>query len=164
MKQITTLLLFLLSMPILSFPQNTENQSYKSAFKAAYQACPDIPQGWLEAISFTNTHCNHLTDANYFHDGPDAMPRATVRAMSSTTLAAAATTGRVRSIRATRSTRGTSASVRSATVWTTSTAATGTLCALSERTTNFCSVTGTGEKVGGRGACGIPSGWTVNEQ
>jgi len=30
----------------------------------------------LEAISFTNTQCHHLTDANYFHDGPDAMPRA----------------------------------------------------------------------------------------
>ena len=76
MKQITTLLLFLLSMPILSFSQNTENQNYKSAFQSAYQACPDIPQGWLEAISFTNTHCNHLTDANYSHDGPEAMPRA----------------------------------------------------------------------------------------
>ena len=76
MKQITTLLLFLLSMPILAFSQNTENQGYNSTFQTAYQACPNIPQGWLEAISFTNTHCNHLTDANYFHDGPGAMPRA----------------------------------------------------------------------------------------
>ena len=39
-------------------------------------ACPNIPKGLLEAISFTNTHCNHLTDDNYFHDGPEAMPRA----------------------------------------------------------------------------------------
>ena len=76
MIRFVTLLLFLLSMPILSFSQNTENQNYNSAFKAAYQACPDIPKGWLEAISFTNTRCNHLTDANYFHDGPEAMPRA----------------------------------------------------------------------------------------
>ena len=76
MKRITTLLILLLSMPILTFAQTAENQNYKSAFEAAYQACPDIPRGWLEAISFTNTHCNHLTDANYFHDGPDAMPRA----------------------------------------------------------------------------------------
>ena len=56
--------------------QNAEKQDYKTAFQSAYQACPDIPQGLLEAISFTNTHCNHLTDANYHHDGPDAMPRA----------------------------------------------------------------------------------------
>lgn len=75
MKRITTLLLFLLSMPVLLLPQNAENQNYKFAFESAYQACPEIPQGLLEAISFTNTHCNHLTDDNYFHDGPDAMPR-----------------------------------------------------------------------------------------
>ena len=76
MKRITTLWLFLLLMPVLLLSQNTENQNYKSAFEVAYKACPNIPQGLLEAISFTNTHCNHLTDANYFHDGPDAMPRA----------------------------------------------------------------------------------------
>ncbi|MCR5659417.1 MAG: N-acetylmuramoyl-L-alanine amidase [Bacteroidales bacterium] len=76
MKRITILLIFLLSMSIMATSQNAENQNYKSAFQTAYQACPDIPQGLLEAISFTNTHCNHLTDANYFHDGPDAMPRA----------------------------------------------------------------------------------------
>ena len=76
MKQITTLLLFILSIPVLALSQNTENQNYKSEFEASYQACPDIPKGLLEAISFTNTQCHHLTDANYFHDGPDAMPRA----------------------------------------------------------------------------------------
>lgn len=58
------------------FSQNTENQNYKNDFEAAYQACPDIPRGLLEAVSYTNTHCSHLTDDNYFHDGPDAMPRA----------------------------------------------------------------------------------------
>lgn len=76
MKRITTILLFLLSIPVLLLSQNTENQNYKNDFEAAYQACPSIPRGLLEAISFTNTHCNHLTDANYFHDGPEAMPRA----------------------------------------------------------------------------------------
>ena len=76
MKRITTLWLFLLLMPVLLLSQNTENQNHKLAFDAAYTACPDIPKGLLEAISYTNTHCNHLTDANYFHDGPDAMPRA----------------------------------------------------------------------------------------
>ncbi len=60
----------------MALSQTQEIQSYKFVFDAAYEACPDIPQGMLEAISFTNTHCHHLTDANYFHDGPDAMPRA----------------------------------------------------------------------------------------
>ena len=76
MKRVSILLATLLLLPFLVMAQHFENQNYKSAFKEAYQACPDIPQGLLEAISFTNTHCNHLTDANYFHDGPDAMPRA----------------------------------------------------------------------------------------
>lgn len=70
--------LFSLSMifPLCVLAQNVESQNYKSAFDAAYEACPTIPKGLLEAVSFTNTHCNHLTDDNYFHDGPDAMPRA----------------------------------------------------------------------------------------
>ena len=51
-------------------------EEYKMAFEQAYSACPEVPQGWLEAVSFTNTQCHHLTDANYFHEGPDAMPRA----------------------------------------------------------------------------------------
>ena len=76
MKRVILLLAALLSLPFLTMAQNVESQNYKLAFQAAYQACSDIPQGLLEAISFTNTHCYHLTDANYFHDGPDAMPRA----------------------------------------------------------------------------------------
>ena len=76
MKRVSLLLFTLLLLPFLVMSQYVENQNYKSAFKETYQACPDIPQGLLEAVSFTNTHCNHLTDANYFHDGPDAMPRA----------------------------------------------------------------------------------------
>jgi N-acetyl-anhydromuramyl-L-alanine amidase AmpD len=76
MKRVSILLATLLLLPFLVMAQRVENQNYKSDFKLAYQACPDIPQGLLEAISYTNTHCNHLTEANYFHDGPDAMPRA----------------------------------------------------------------------------------------
>ena len=76
MKRKCILLIVLLSLSFLTMAQNGGNQEYNSAFQSAYQACPGIPQGLLEAISFTNTHCNHLTDANYFHDGPDAMPRA----------------------------------------------------------------------------------------
>lgn len=71
-----TIIFVLLIMSVLAFSQDTNNQENKPAFNAAYHACPDIPRGLLEAISFTNTHCNHLTDDNYFHDGPDAMPRA----------------------------------------------------------------------------------------
>ena len=71
MKHLTKTLLFLLAIPLMALSQN-----HNPAFEAAYQACPDIPKGLLEAVSFTNTHCHHLTDADYFHDGPDAMPRA----------------------------------------------------------------------------------------
>ncbi len=76
MKHTAILLFVLLSFPIVATTQTVENQNYSDAFQLAYQACPDIPQGLLEAVSFTNTHCHHLTDASYFHDGPDAMPRA----------------------------------------------------------------------------------------
>ena len=76
MKRLLFQFAIALLFPFLGMAQNNELQSYKSAFDAAYKACPDIPRGLLEAISFTNTHCNHLTDANYFNNGPDAMPRA----------------------------------------------------------------------------------------
>ena len=76
MKRLFVLFALFLLLPLIGLAQNNEIQSYKSAFNAAYKECPEIPQGLLEAISYTNTHCYHLTDANYFHDGPDAMPRA----------------------------------------------------------------------------------------
>lgn len=76
MKRLFVLFSLSLIFPLCVLAQNVESQNYKSAFDAAYEACPTIPKGLLEAISFTNTHCNHLTDANYFNDGPDAMPRA----------------------------------------------------------------------------------------
>ena len=76
MKRLLVLFAISLLFPMLGWAQNNELQSYKAAFDAAYEACPDIPRGLLEAVSFTNTHCFHLTDDNYFNDGPDAMPRA----------------------------------------------------------------------------------------
>ena len=76
MKRLFVLFAISLLFPMLGWAQNNELQSYKAAFDAAYEACPDIPRGLLEAVSFTNTHCFHLTDANYSNDGPDAMPRA----------------------------------------------------------------------------------------
>lgn len=76
MKRLFVLFSLSLIFPLCVLAQNVESQNYTSAFDAAYEACPTIPKGLLEAISFTNTHCHHLTDANYFNDGPDAMPRA----------------------------------------------------------------------------------------
>ena len=76
MKRMFVFFALSLLLPMIGLAQNNEIQSYKSAFNAAYEACPDIPRGLLEAVSFTNTHCYHLTDANYFNDGPNAMPRA----------------------------------------------------------------------------------------
>lgn len=68
------LLLWLVS-PLSVFSQDKTEQEYKAVFAAAYEAFPDIPKGLLEAISFTNTQCHHLTDDNYFHDDAYAMPR-----------------------------------------------------------------------------------------
>lgn len=47
-------------------------------FGWAENQCPMLPKGLLEAISFTNTQCHHLTDNNYTMpaDDPTAMPRA----------------------------------------------------------------------------------------
>ena len=76
MKRLKTLFVLLFLLSFFGKAQTKELQNYNSVFDAAYQAYPDIPRGLLEAISFTNTHCHHLTDSNYFHDGPDVMPRA----------------------------------------------------------------------------------------
>jgi len=76
MKRLKLPFVLLLLLPFFGKAQNAIRQNYKSVFETAYQACPDIPRGLLEAVSFTNTHCNHLTDDDYFHEGPDAMPRA----------------------------------------------------------------------------------------
>ena len=76
MRRLLLLVALSLLFSKVGLAQNNELQNYKSAFEIAYNACPDIPKGLLEAISFTNTHCHHLTDANYFNDGSDAMPRA----------------------------------------------------------------------------------------
>lgn len=51
-------------------------QSYNEAFEDAYRACPSVPRGLLEAVSFTNTHFRHLTDADYHEEEAWSMPRA----------------------------------------------------------------------------------------
>ena len=76
MKRFIKTLFFLFTMPFMALAQTKVNQDYHLVFQFAYEACPDIPKGLLEAVSYTNTQCHHLTDDNYFHDGPDAMPRA----------------------------------------------------------------------------------------
>ena len=47
-------------------------------FGWAESQCPTLPKGLLEAVSFTNTQCHHLTDDDYSFpaDDPTAMPRA----------------------------------------------------------------------------------------
>ena len=66
--------------PLLGFAQNESSyadyQFNKDAFEGAYRAFPQIPRGLLEAVSFTNTHFHHLTDADYTFDDSTAMPRA----------------------------------------------------------------------------------------
>jgi len=49
-----------------------------SVFQLAERQCPSLPTGLLEAVSYTNTQCHHLTDADYTipADDPTAMPRA----------------------------------------------------------------------------------------
>ena len=69
MKRLFVFFALSLLLPMIGLAQNNEIQSYKSAFNAAYEACPDIPRGLLEAVSFTNTHCYHLTDAYPHADG-----------------------------------------------------------------------------------------------
>ena len=56
---------------------NTMKAQEKTIFKMVEAQCPSLPQGLLEAVSFTNTHCHHLTDANYTYAEDDlvAMPR-----------------------------------------------------------------------------------------
>ncbi|MCR4848067.1 MAG: N-acetylmuramoyl-L-alanine amidase [Bacteroidales bacterium] len=50
---------------------------FLSIFQLAEKQCPSLPKGMLEAVSFTNTQCHHLTDADYTipADDPTAMPR-----------------------------------------------------------------------------------------
>ena len=49
----------------------------RDVFEQAEDQCPSLPKGLLRAVSFTNTQCHHLTDADYFasFDDPQAMPR-----------------------------------------------------------------------------------------
>lgn len=67
----------LLSIILMLFLNETKAQE-KTVFELAETQCPSLPQGLLEAVSFTNTHCHHLTDANYsfLEDDPTVMPRA----------------------------------------------------------------------------------------
>ena len=71
MKNVILSAVFLL-FALGAYAQNTD------AFELAERQCPALPKGLLRAVSFTNTQCHHLTDADY-HSSPDdpaAMPRA----------------------------------------------------------------------------------------
>ena len=43
MKRLFFLFAFSLLLPLFGLAQNAVLQNYKSAFEAAYEACPDIP-------------------------------------------------------------------------------------------------------------------------
>ncbi len=49
-----------------------------AVFQQVEQQCPSLPKGLLQAVSYTNTQCHHLTDADYHAPAEDAsaMPRA----------------------------------------------------------------------------------------
>ena len=61
---------------LLSFNELIAQET--TVFEMVEAQCPSLPHGLLEAVSFTNTHCHHLTDDNYTfaEDDPTAMPRA----------------------------------------------------------------------------------------
>ena len=63
--------IFLLVAGIVASAQEND------VFSLAESQCPMLPKGLLEAISYTNTQCHHLTDADYTipADDPTAMPR-----------------------------------------------------------------------------------------
>ena len=76
------LLVVMMAVPMSLVSQNADMQirnnysSVSHCFAEAYRTCPQIPQGLLEAVSFTNTHFSHLTDADYGVCGEEhSMPR-----------------------------------------------------------------------------------------
>ena len=75
-RRVVAFLLMLLACPSMVWSQDKTGDNYGPVFEAAYKAFPDLPRGLLEAVSFTNTQCHHLTDGNYFNHDADAMPRA----------------------------------------------------------------------------------------
>lgn len=77
--------LLLMAMPFSLVSQNIDLQKVSiennysrisRCFEKAYKAYPQIPAGLLEAVSFTNTHFSHLTDADYSDGDEYSMPRA----------------------------------------------------------------------------------------
>lgn len=66
------------SMAIFLMICFSANAQGSDVFEWAEQQCPGLPEGLLRAVSFTNTHCHHLIDADYHADAedPSAMPRA----------------------------------------------------------------------------------------
>ncbi len=61
MKIVSTLLISILfSLTAFSRSDIPVNNPYQVYFDEAYQLNPNIPRGLLEAVSFTNTHFNHI--------------------------------------------------------------------------------------------------------
>ncbi|MCB9361387.1 MAG: N-acetylmuramoyl-L-alanine amidase [Flavobacteriales bacterium] len=60
MKKITTL--FLIFIVLFTQAQKLPTNIYQSEFDAAYQQYPNVPRGVLEAVSYTMTRFQHLTN------------------------------------------------------------------------------------------------------
>ena len=71
MKNVVLALFFLMALICADAQEN-------DVFEWAENQCQMLPEGLLEAISFTNTQCHHITDSDYNSpaDEPSAMPRA----------------------------------------------------------------------------------------
>lgn len=66
-------------LPWLLLASSLEGVSQpNNVFDRVEAECPELPKGLLYALSFTNTQCHHLTDADYTADpaDPSSMPRA----------------------------------------------------------------------------------------
>ena len=71
--------LHLLLLPLFLLLSLLDGMSQQNdLFQRVEAECPELPKGLLYAVSFTNTKCHHLTDADYTADpaDPSSMPRA----------------------------------------------------------------------------------------
>ncbi len=72
------LLLFFSASLCTAFSYSTEivPNTYSNYFNAAYQQYPAIPKGILEAVSFSNTHFQHITHASTASESCAGIPNA----------------------------------------------------------------------------------------
>lgn len=67
---------FLITIAGFSRTDEVIQNPYQSYFDEAYQLYPKIPRGVLEAVSFTNTHFNHITHIEGEEESCIGLPKA----------------------------------------------------------------------------------------